>query len=60
LNDGMVFLPFDIHEIWPARRAAIIIPKAYIPHDLQPLVDYLDAHYSRGETRAFILYNLKE
>jgi 4-amino-4-deoxy-L-arabinose transferase-like glycosyltransferase len=60
LNDARVYLPFDIHETWPGRRAAIIIPKAYIPHGLQPLIDYLDANYPRRDTRAFIIYTLSK
>ncbi|HMB96261.1 MAG TPA: glycosyltransferase family 39 protein, partial [Tepidisphaeraceae bacterium] len=58
LDDGFVYLPYDSHQPWHGRCAAIIIPKAYIPHGLQPLVDYLDAHYPRHETETFIIYVL--
>jgi 4-amino-4-deoxy-L-arabinose transferase-like glycosyltransferase len=58
LDDDTVFLPFDIHETWRSRRAAMIIPKAYIPHGLQLLVDYLDTKYPHRDTAAFIIYVL--
>jgi 4-amino-4-deoxy-L-arabinose transferase-like glycosyltransferase len=59
LDNGFVELSFDTHQPWHGQNAAIIIPKAYLPKNVQQFADYLDAHYPRYETKKFLVYNLR-
>jgi hypothetical protein len=58
LHDAHCELQFQLTEPWSQQPAAMIVPKAYLSPNLQPLVDYLDARYPKRETDKFITYAL--
>jgi hypothetical protein len=52
-------LPFaGIQQEWTGPVTAYVLPRAYASKNMQPMIDYLNAHYPRREMKKFLVWKL--